>query len=484
MLIQSLPLDRWRHDALDDEAVAGIHAATLRVLERTGVEVGSASIRADLARAGARIDEERARVHFPAPLVDAALAAAPRTFTLAARDPANNLLLDGRHGYLSVDGSAADVLDSLTGERRRSTADDLVSLTRLADALPEIAFLWQGAAAGDVPAPVRPLHELRIQLTESAKHVQFMTATDPTAARWAVEMAAVVAGGEAELRSHPLLSSFQCSISPLAYDGAAMEAALVYGRAGVPSGFVAMSIACATAPATPAGVLVQTNAEVLAGVTILEMLVPGAPTFYGACPTVMDLRTGRATCGGPEDVLFQAALAQMGRRYGLPTSIGTFSTGAKAADWQGGLENAMSGMASLLGAADMLSGAGLLDAASVFAREQLVLDAELFGILHAFASPLSITADDLAEDVIDQVGPRGHYLAEHHTADNMRRLWMPRLYDRRSWAEWSAAGRPDAWGRAALRAEELLATHTPSPVPHGVRAELDNLVAAAEAALT
>jgi trimethylamine--corrinoid protein Co-methyltransferase len=480
MAIRSLPLGGWVHAALDETAAAAIHEATLRVLERTGVEVGSTSILAELARAGAQVDEASRRVRFPRPLVEAALEAAPGELTLAARDPANDLVLDHRHGFLSVDGSAADILDPSTGDRRASTAADLAAVTRLADALPEIGFLWQGAEAGDVPAPVRSLHELRIQFQESSKHVQLMTATEPVAARHAVEMAAAVAGGEAELRARPVLSSFQCSLSPLVYDGPALEAALVYGAAGVPSGFVVMSIACATAPATPAGVLVQTNAEILAGITILETLVPGAPTFYGACPTVMDLRSGRAACGGPEDALFQAALAQLGRRYGLPTSIGTFATGSKAADWQAGVENGVSGLASLLGGADMLSGAGLLDGASVFALEELVLDAELFGLLCSFAAPLSVGPDDLAEALIDAIGPRGHYLAERHTVTHMRRLWLPRLFDRGSWDEWTAGGRPDAWGRARARVQELLETHRPMPLPDAVADELDRVVAEAE----
>ena len=46
-----------------------------------------------------------------------------------------------------------------------------MQVTRLAEALPEIAFLWQGVEAGDWPAP-RSLHELRAQFTNSRKHVQ------------------------------------------------------------------------------------------------------------------------------------------------------------------------------------------------------------------------------------------------------------------------------------------------------------------------
>jgi trimethylamine--corrinoid protein Co-methyltransferase len=481
MAVRGMRLDGWRHPALEADAVAAIHEATLRVLERTGVAVGSPSLRRALGREGAIVDPANDRVRFPAALVEGALGAAPRDYTLAARDPENDLPLDGRRGFLSVDGSAAEILDPRSGERRSSTAADLELVTRLGDAIPEIGFLWQGTEAGDTPAAVRSLHELRIQLSLSTKHVQLMTATTPFAAERAVAMAAAVAGGPAALRERPILSSFQCSLSPLAYDGDALEAALVYARAGVPAGFVVMSIACATAPATAVGVIVQSNAEILAGITILETLVPGAPTFYGACPTVMDLRSGRAACGGPEDALFQVALAQLGHGYGLPTSIGTFAPGAKASDWQAGVEGTLSGIASLLGGADMLSGAGLLNAAAVFSLEQLVLDAEIFGMLCHLAEPISITADDLADSLIDAVGPRGNYLAERHTVANMRRLWMPRLFDRSSWEEWSAAGRPDAAFRAGERVRALLETHEPTPLPSGVGDELDRIVSEASA---
>ena len=478
MTIRALRLGGWKHPVLREDDLHAVHAATLRVLERTGVDVGSAPIRSALAAAGAIVRGDGIRVRFPPDLVEAALRVAPRTLLLAGRDPGLDLALDGDHGFLSVDGSAAEILDPDTGRRRPSTGRDLERVTRLADVLPEIGFLWQGVEAGDVPAPVRPLHELRIQLRSSSKHVQLMTAVTPLAAEGAVAMAAAVAGGEDALRARPLLSSFQVCLSPLTFAGEALEAALCYARAGVPAGFVVMPIACATGPATPAGIVVQSNAELLAGIAIVETLVPGAPTFYGACPTVLDLRSVSVACGGPEDVLFQAALGQLGDWYGLPTSIGTFATGAKAPDWQAGFENAISGMASLLGGADMLSGAGLLHAARTFSLEEMVLDAEMFGALCRVSEGLAVGPEALAVDVIDAVGPGGNYLAERHTVAHMRSLWRPTVYDRRTWEDWEAAGRPAPPERAGERVRELLATHEPAPLPDGVPDELDAIVAA------
>lgn len=157
----ALPFGRSPILPLDEAGLAAVHAATLEVLERTGVVVPSARIRGLLAAAGARIDEASERVRLPGRLVEEAVARAPRSYVLAGREPAYDLPLDGSRGWLSVDGSAAEILDPQTGERRASTAADLRLVTRLADALPEIGFLWQGVEAGEVPVAVRPLHELR-----------------------------------------------------------------------------------------------------------------------------------------------------------------------------------------------------------------------------------------------------------------------------------------------------------------------------------
>lgn len=206
---------------LTPEALAAVQGASLRVLAETGVAVGSPTVRARLAVAGARVDGDRVR--FPSSFVEAAVGLAPRGYLLAARDPACDLPLDGHHGYLSVDGSAAEMLDPETDVRRASTAVDLALVTRLADALPEIAFLWQGEEAGDAPAPARPLYELREQLGNSRKHVQLMTAVTPLAARGAVAMACAVAGGAEALRARPILPSFQVALSPLRFEGDALE---------------------------------------------------------------------------------------------------------------------------------------------------------------------------------------------------------------------------------------------------------------------
>ena len=477
--IRSLPRT-LQADALTPEALEAVHDQTLTVLEKVGVGVGGEAMCRALAEAGAEVDLAAKRVRFRRKMVEEALDRAPGTYTLAARIPDFDLAIDGQHSYLAVDGCAAEILDHETGQRRPSTKKDLGTAMRLADALPEIGVLWQPMSARDVPRESQSLHELHAQFTNSGKHIQMMTAVTPEVARGVVEIARIVAGGSEALRQRPIISAFECSLSPLMYEDGALEAAQVYAEAGVPCGFVVMPISCATGPATAAGTLVQSNAEILAGITALQALVPGAETFYGCCATVMDLRSGAAACGGPEDLYLQMASAQLARHYGVPSSIGTFATGSKIPDWQAGLENGLSGFASVLAGADLMCGAGLLFGARVYSLAEMVLDAEIFNLLHYLTDTSAMSLSDSIAQVIESVGPGGHYLSDKHTLENMRRQWMPRLFDRLSWEDWESAGKPGPQALANERVQSLLSTHEPPPLDDGVEDEILRIIDAFE----
>ncbi len=455
---------------LTEEEIQTIHRASLRIMEQTGLVMPLNRARREQAQdLGLKVTEER--VFFPPEVVEQALQQAPGSYTLCARNDKNDLYLDGRHGYLSLDGSGTHILDIDTGQVRTSTRADLQAAVRAADALPQISFLWPTISAQDCPERVQPLYELEAMLTHSDKHAQAMTAVDRLSAQGSVAMAAEVAGGREALRRRPLISNFQCSVSPLSYDENSLEAAFVFGEAGIPTGFLSMTIGGGTAPITVAGNLALANAEILAGITLFQRFFPGRPTFYGTSATVMELRRGGITCGGPEDFLLQAAGTQLAHFYGLPASIGTFATGANASGWQAGVENSLSGAVSQFSGADMMCGAGLLNGALIFSFEQLLLDCEIYDMLRAVSQGFSLDEEALALAVIDAVGPQNHFLTSDHTFDHMGQVWQPTVLDRLPWEEWVQAGRPAAQERARALAKELLASHQPEPLPCADRLE-------------
>jgi len=477
--VRALP-HRRSADLLTPDEVERIRGAALAILERTGIATSSERLLRLMAEHGQRIDGRRIRLD-PAFVLER-VALAPRRVTLAGRRPERDLVLDGSRGYLSPDGCAPQLLDPETGRRRASTKEDLGTLTRLADALPEIGLLWRSVSANDTPPAVRGLHEVEVQLRNTTKHLQTGAGAEGVGARGVVELLRAVAGGAEALRARPLLSSIQCVISPLFWDEGPVEAIAIYAEAGVPISIVSMAMACASAPATIGGLLALTVAEVCSGIAIAQTLAPGAPVISTGYPATMDLRSGALNlAAGPDDAFAEMACTQVLRSLGPPCATGLFSSGAKRPGWQSGAQGGLAAARAVFSPADIYNGAGGLYAANVFSPVQLVLDAELFGVAVRWAEGHALDAEHLALDVIERVGPEGHFLAEPHTLAHMGELWRSRILDDTSWEEWEAAGEPDAVARAEAEVRRLLAEHEPEPLEEDLARELERIVAAYEA---
>ena len=455
---------RWKStmEILTPEEINAIHEASLHILETTGIVMPLADAKYDyLVELGCKVNREKKRVFFSPNVIEDALKKAPSSYALFARNPENDLFLDGAHGYLTLDGCGNQVIDIDTGEVRASSKESLGQAIKLADFLPQIAFLWPCVSAQDCNPRLQPLHELHAMLLNSSKHIQAMTAVDPLNAQGTVDIAAAVVGGRENLKKSPIISNFQCSISPLSYDGHGLEAAAIFAEAGVPTGFMIMPIGCSTAPATLAGEIALGNAEIIAGMAFLQIFYPGTPTFYGSCATMMELKRGGVTCGGPEDFILQGAGAQMAHFYKVPANIGTFATGAKASDWHAGVENSISGAVSMFSKSDMMCGAGLINGARIFSFEQCVMDCEIYEVLRRVAQGCDINPETLALEVIHKVGPQNHYMVEEHTLKHIRDVWQPAVMDRSLYDEWAARGKPSPDQIARDRAKEILAQHQP-----------------------
>lgn len=468
---------------LDDAAVRRIHEATLEVIESVGVKFPSERALDIWQAHGATVDRETKLVRAPATLIEAALRTAPEAYDLAARDPSQDLSLDGHHVHAGTDGCGVEILDLETGVRRRSSLRDVAEIAHVVDALDEVSFVWVPLSAQDRPPESRALHELAAVWANSTKHVQTESIVTAHEAQAAVEMASLVAGGREALRRRPVLSIMQCTTSPLGHDGGSLDAALVVAEAGIPVGFMTMASAAFTGPATLAGNLVVGNAEVISALALVQLAFPGAPVYYAAAQTAIDLRNGAYTGGGPEDFLFGAATNVLADFYRVPLSMGSFATGAKEPDWQAGVENSLSTfMASIVGS-DMLLGMGLLHGSRIWSYEQLLLDAEIFSVVRATLRGIVVDEETLALDAIRAVAAGGDYLTQPHTRRHMRELWQSRLFDRRPYGTWeSEPDRARDWARR--RAQQILQTHRPDPLEPGLVAELDRVIASVEGTAT
>ena len=438
---------------LSREELERLDAAALEVLAEVGVSIPSEKARAALAAQGAAVDG--ARVRLQPELVRRLVDVAPPRITLGARAAAP--IVTGERSLMTTDGCCVEIYDLESGEKRGTTADDVATISRVVDAMPEIDFCWPAVSAQDRPADVRGLHELYLAIANTGKHVQTVTVVEPDLAGVAVAMARAVAGGDARLRAEPLISALLGTVTPLGNDAGTLEAGLVFAAAGIPIGFVTMPMGGSTTPITMAGSLVVGIAEALSALCVIQAAFPGAPLFICFIPSVMDLQTGDFTGGAPEDTIMGAAVGDVGQFYGLPTQCGVNSSGAKLPSWQSALDDATTTYLSLACGVGLLTGVGMVSGGRIFSYEEMALAVETLTRARTIAHGIDLSS----------IGGSAGGAASPAAG--------PSLIDDQPHRYWAAGGRQTALDRAHERVARIAAAHRPPALDPALDAELRRL---------
>jgi trimethylamine--corrinoid protein Co-methyltransferase len=473
------PIQSKMHlDVLSAGEVMDIQMATLELLDRVGVRFPSERALHLFADHGARVDMNSQIVRMPSSLVKRALSSASRSYELDGRAEGTSLRLDGANSYFGTDGCGIETLDFVTGEQRRSTKEDVAKMARVADALSSIAFYWPMVSAQDYGRSAA-LHELEASFNNTVKHVQSVTVIDEPLARYAIRMAEIIAGERESMRASPPLSALICTVAPLGQDKDAIEAAMTFAEAGIPVGFMSMPTIGSTAPATAGGALVVGNAELVSALVLMQLVAPGAPLFYSLCASVMDPQTADYIVGIPEKYLCNTAGIQLAHDWGVPVLAGTFAMDSpKPATWQLGRDSVYTALMAALAGADLAEGLGMVRASTLLVPEQIIFDDEIYHTHRVLVEGVATGVDDLALDVIADVGPGGHFLAQRHTRNYCPQIWIPELTHPRKSPDGPAA--PDIRLRAREKLDKILAEHTPKPLEKAAMVELRALIEAAE----
>lgn len=313
-------LDGMGLNMFSDDELQAIHYATMEVLLQTGVKVPSPEAREIFERGGAWVNHDTCIVKIPQYIVEEAIRTAPSTVYLAARDPKNDFVLEGKRvGFINF-GEGIKIIDPYTKEYRETTKKDVENIVRFCDAMDQMDAVLRPVAPHDVPAEVSSIHNAEVIFNNTSKHM-FIGADGGRNFKKIAQMAAEIVGGMDKLRERPIFSCNVCPTSPLELVDKCTEVIIEGARTGIAVNILSMAMAGATSPITLAGTLVTHNAEVLAGVVLSQLTCKGARVLYGSSTTIMDLRFTTAAVGSPELAMINAGVAKLAQYYLLPSWV-------------------------------------------------------------------------------------------------------------------------------------------------------------------
>lgn len=309
------------YQILSEQDLKNIHSATLSLMKNCGVRVYGEEAKEIYRNAGCSVDEDSGLIRFPEELVNDSIVKTPEHYAMCGRNPKDDFILGSDRVFYTNFGTGIEILDLDTGERKASDSTDLGNVARFVDAIPEINAFTTAVASQEAPAHVKDLYEARAVFCNTTKHA-ILDAENGKNANLVIDIAAAIAGGREKLRERPFLTLCICPNSPLEIHEGASEVVIETAKAGLPISILSMGLVGGTTPATLAGTLVVTNAEILAGVVLAQLVNPGNPVMYGSSTTIMDMQFVSSPVGAPEHGMFGAAVAQLGKYYKIPTKVG------------------------------------------------------------------------------------------------------------------------------------------------------------------
>jgi trimethylamine--corrinoid protein Co-methyltransferase len=437
---------------LRTEDCARIHEASLDILETVGVRVDDEEIIALLKRHGATGTAESGTVRLPRGLVRECLSTCPPSARVGDRRGGVNEF-DSGGGAVFWTGNALYVAHG--HQRADLKTGDLAELTRVAEACDEIDGMV-GTSVADFLPPARDVVGFRVMAMNTAKHLRPCIFT-PAGASAIVEMGQVLAGG-ATLRERPVVSFGYSIVSPLHWTSTGLGVIRNTAGHGLPLMINSEPMAGGTAPVTLAGCLVLANADTLSGIVIAQLFERGRPVIYNVgFAHVLDMATGIALTGAPENALLQSAGADLARFHNMP-SASWMSTESMICDAQAAAETMMTGLAHAAWGVNVIWGAGNLESTLCMSAEKLVIDDELIGSIRRFIRGIPVNAETLALGVIKELGHRADFLSSEHTlAHFQEEIRHSHLMARSKRDAWVRSGSQDMNERATERVRAILA---------------------------
>ena len=467
-------------NVISDDLIQRILDEARRILAEIGIEVRGRQLRQRLLDHGLKTDARGERILFPPDVVDQAIAGAPRSFTLYNRQGERHAELGDYNVHFVPGSSGLKVMDHRTGATRLANSADFVEYVRLADGLEHIAYLATAFSTNqDIEPQVSDAWRLYMILTNSIKPVVSGAFTEHGVPRMA-RMMQLFRGDKADLIARPMSIFTITATGMFRYSEDSCQNLLDCVEWGIPIEIVPVTLMGLIAPVTLAGATIFHTADVIAGLTMAQIVRPGAPVLFGGAPATFHMKAASAPMAAIEAQHLDVAYVAIAKSLGLPTQAYMALSDGKFLDAQAGAETFGSALLAALAGVNSVSGPGMLDYVLVFSLEKLVFDNEICGQALHFVRELRPLEDLPAVDLVRQLLDEQHLLTAEHTLTH----WPQELYltdptiDRTNRENWVKQGSKSLKQRANEEVEQRLAAYTPVETEPQLDAELRRLIRA------
>ena len=464
-------------EVLSKSELQAIHSATMELLATIGIKVDAKDTQELFKEHGAEINSETNFVKIPESLVREQLKKVPNSFKLYGADVSFNFEVNTHDVQFATIGTPVKIYDPSTkGELRKTILEDTIKQIRVVDSLEHIVNSHVDVWPNDIKYTAIHAHCM-YQWAKNTRKPYGLGCYGKIASQDMINMASIVAGGDDELIEKPRLVGFFNPTSPLQLPQIMTNGLSVFAKYKQPTIVAPEALAGTSAPVTLAGLLTQTNAEILSSIVLAQLYNSGAPVFFGTVSIITDMRSGNSAMGSIETGLITAGIAQLARYYKIPSRGLGGVTDSKVFDLQNGIERMQTLMLAAQAGINYITCAGTYEATLVEALELLVVDDELAGMVKRALEGIAVNENTIGLDVIKKVATSGktgvNYLSESHTREYLKReLYIPKLLDRNRRTTWQKKGAKDIIVVAREKIEQILKNFTPPDLPKDVEERL------------
>ena len=456
-----------------EDQIWEIKQAAFDIVEKVGFKCTHQGAVKMLENAGAVIKGDRIRI--PRYIVEGCVATAPKGWTIYNRLGKRAMEVEGRKSHYGTSTASPNVRDHLTGEFRPTQLSDIAMGAKVADACENIDFVMPMGSSQNVPVNTADVNEFPVVVANTIKPMVFISYS-PLGCEYVYEMAAVVAGGMDKLQEKPFIIAYPEAIAPLNFPDEIIERIFISADRNLPQLPGSTVQPGATGPVTLAGVIVQMTAESLIHITIAQLRRTGCPVAMSGNVGVLNMSSALMAMGVPENSLGLAAQAEVAQSFGLPTWGLAGATDSKCLDAQAGLESSFSILSQGLAGLNLIHDVGYMAAGMACSVEQLVMGNEIIGMTKRFVEGITVNRETLAREVIENVGPCGHFLQQKHTMDHFKKeLWHAKLLDQKPIPTWEASGKKTMEDRVREKVVDIVENYTPEPLDDKIISELERL---------